>query len=179
MPDRHRTFASLAASETADVDYRIRTIDRKARVLIMAPHGGAIEPGTSEIAISIAAETHSLYCFEGILPGRPHGSLHIASTRLDEPNSIGLICKSDIVLAIHGRKDAGDRATIWVGGLDRPFRASVYSALSAAGYGVSEGRELAGEARANICNRGRNGAGVQLEFPRSFRASVVAHRART
>jgi phage replication-related protein YjqB (UPF0714/DUF867 family) len=53
-------------------------------VAIIAPHGGKIEPGTSEIAAAIAGDDYSLYRFQG-LRDRPREELHITSAKFDEP----------------------------------------------------------------------------------------------
>ena len=39
----------------ADRDFRVRVRRSKSDTVIIAPHGGGIEPGTSEIAEAIAA----------------------------------------------------------------------------------------------------------------------------
>jgi phage replication-related protein YjqB (UPF0714/DUF867 family) len=55
-------------------------------VAVIAPHGGGIEPGTSELATAIAGDDFSLYLFEG-LKSAGNGELHITSTNFDEPIS--------------------------------------------------------------------------------------------
>jgi len=115
--DKYATFADLAAHERAGVDYRVAALARGARALIAAPHGGSIEPGTSEIAIAIAGTNLSLYLFEG-LQGRRQGELHITSSRFDEPNFRDLAATADVVVAIHGRRDRLDPETVWAGALE-------------------------------------------------------------
>src|SRR5918999_2850260 len=90
MPDLYEDFATLAKGENEGIDYRICVTVRDSAVAIVAPHGGRIERGTSEIAAAIAKNNHSLYCFEGIKK-RPHRDLHITSTNFDEPKCISLI----------------------------------------------------------------------------------------
>jgi hypothetical protein len=67
MGDRYARFAALAAEETLGVHYRIRLADRGTPFVVLAPHGGKIEPGTSQIAAAIARDDDSLYGFEGAL----------------------------------------------------------------------------------------------------------------
>jgi phage replication-related protein YjqB (UPF0714/DUF867 family) len=74
--DKYRSFAELRESECEGIDFRICITDRAEPVAIIAPHGGKIESGTSEIATAIAGDCYSLYCFEGLRP-RPHSDLHI------------------------------------------------------------------------------------------------------
>ena len=54
MVDRYRNFAQLRNGETEGIDYRICSTERESFAAIIAPHGGSIEPGTSEIAAAIA-----------------------------------------------------------------------------------------------------------------------------
>src|SRR5258706_16343216 len=115
MNDKYHNFRDLADHEIKDVDYRIRT-QSASTTLILAPHGGGIEPGTSEIAEAIAAHDHSLYVFEG-LKTSGNGGLHITSSNFDEPTFREIAAKADRVVSIHGeeRDDAG----VLVGGLDQ------------------------------------------------------------
>lgn len=168
--DTYSSFADLARERREGVDYAIRLEDRHSTVAIIAPHGGSIEPGTCQIAAAIAADDWSLYCFEGLLPSRPHGELHITSALFDEPRGCELVAQADIVLAVHGRADNGNADTVHVGGLDQLLRNALLDELSWAGFKAALGTgHLAGMDPSNICNRGRYGAGVQLEIPRTLR----------
>ncbi|MGA9599177.1 MAG: poly-gamma-glutamate hydrolase family protein [Methylocystis sp.] len=53
-PDLYNSFAELAAAETEGVHYQIRVIERASKIVVVAPHGGKIEPGSSETAALIA-----------------------------------------------------------------------------------------------------------------------------
>lgn len=112
MRDKYANFADLTEREIEGIDYRICLTDRASPVAIIAPHGGEIEPGTSQIAASIAANKFSLYCFEGLVPGRPHCALHIKSTKFDEPKWCQLAEASEIVIGVHGRKNRDDKQTV-------------------------------------------------------------------
>jgi phage replication-related protein YjqB (UPF0714/DUF867 family) len=175
MADRYDSFVTLAANEIEGVDYRIHVDERASPFAIVAPHGGLIEPGTSEISAAIAADRFSLYCFEGLtkVDGR---SLHITSTRFDEPRALALVSAAEVAIGVHGRKDRKDEASIWVGGLHETLRDAICEALASAGFKakpVGDGHRLAGRDPANICNRCRRGAGVQLELPRALRLALV------
>ncbi len=175
MADRYDSFAALAAREIEGVDYRICVTERASPVAIIAPHGGLIEPGTSQIAAAIAADRFSLYCFEGL--NRANSArLHITSSRFDEPRALALVSASELAIGIHGRKDRGDDASIWVGGLHEALRDAICEALAKAGFkakAVGDGHRLAGRSPANICNRSSIGAGVQLEVPKTLRMALV------
>lgn len=172
MIDRYQSFAALAAREREGVHYRLRVIPRPSSVAVLAPHGGFIEPGTSQAADEIAGDLFSLYCFESLTLRARGDGLHITSTRFDEPQALRLIADARIVIGVHGRKDGSDEASVWVGGLHESLRDAVSAGLLAGGFrarSVGEGHPLAGRDPMNICNRGREGAGVQLEIPRALR----------
>ncbi len=48
-------------NETKGKDYRIHLRHGKSGILVMAPHGGGIEPGTTEIADAVAGAERSFY----------------------------------------------------------------------------------------------------------------------
>ena len=170
VADRYRSFTALDANLRRGIDYSIRFQDRGTAIVVVAPHGGGIEPGTSDIAVAIARDDYSFYAFEGLRPGRSCGDLHITSTRFDEPKGLALIGAANMALAVHGRVDGDDPSTVWAGGRADAFRDAIASSLVASGFQATKisGR-LAGREAANICNRGASGAGVQLEIPRTLR----------
>jgi phage replication-related protein YjqB (UPF0714/DUF867 family) len=177
MADLYANFAALAAVETAGLDYTICLNDRGTDVVVIAPHGGWIEPGSSEIACAVARENHSVYLFEGLIAGRPHRDLHITSARFDEPRALSLVQAAETAVAIHGRSDAGDPDTVWMGGRATAFRNAVGAALAAAGFSmITTGHPLPGREPRNICNRGTSRAGVQLEIPQTLRDELAGDR---
>ena len=172
MSDLYKDFAALAKGEKEGTDYRICVTVRDSAVAIVAPHGGRIERGTSEIAATIAENNHSLYCFEGIRK-RPHRDLHITSTNFDEPECINLISNCEIVIAVHGL--GGQRKAVEVGGRDETLRNEICENLKAAGFEtkvVTTGNHAA-ISPDNICNKGRRGTGVQLEITRGLRDALL------
>lgn len=168
MPDRYANFALLAACEEEGADFRVRYRLADSPVTIVAPHGGGIEAGTSELAEAVAGREHSFYAFEGI---RSHGNadLHVTSTRFDEPRGLQVVSRSDVVLAIHGR-DCDDE-TASFGGLHVELIDHLAVALERAGFRTARHDRpgYAGADPDNICNRGRSGRGAQLELPRGLR----------
>ena len=166
MTDKYANFAELAASEPRAA-WAIALVDRPASdVLVIAPHGGSIEPCTSALATAIAGEDYSLYCFEGLKPKDNH-ELHITSHHFDEPNALTLVAQSSIVLGIHGCK--GSKA-IYVGGLDGEFVELLTAELKSAGLPAeSTGHKYLAVEHRNICNRGRRKRGAQLEISRDLR----------
>jgi len=171
MPsDRYSNYADLMANEREGIDYGIVSVDRHSPVTIIAPHGGQIEPPTSALALAIAADDYNAYCFEGLRAGRQHHELHITSHSFDEPIGCELIAKSDIVIALHGRRDREEPESVWIGGLDSGLCYGIASYLARAGLpAATEGHEFPALGLANICNRGRRKKGVQLEIPQRLR----------
>ncbi len=172
MADRYRNFAQLRKGETEGIDYRICITERASFAAIIAPHGGRIEPGTSEIAAAIAENAHSLYCFEG-LGNRPHRDLHITSTNFDEPQCLDLIARYRVVIAVHGL--IGDRKRVDVGGRDLILANAICTGLKSVGFTsriVSSGSHAAILPN-NICNKGQTGSGVQLEITKCLRDALL------
>lgn len=171
MADRYNTFNDLAANALLDIDYRVRVVDRGSMVVILAPHGGWIEPKTSEIAEAIAGTDLSFYAFEALKNGA-HGDFHITSHRFDEPEAVDLVGRSRTAVAIHGRRSEGSNA-VWLGGRATLLRNAVGASLRDAGFDAEPNERLPGLDRANICNRTRSGKGVQLELPPSLRSLLA------
>src|SRR5262249_22126818 len=173
MADKYRNFADLERHEQAGLTYDIAVRRAQARFAIVAPHGGSIEAGTSEIADAVAGRIHSFYTFEG-LKGSDNHELHITSTRFDEPMCLTVIGVSDVVVTIHGEHSDEDGEGIFMGGLDTALGDSLGTALSAAGFDVRVHPDprLQGREPANLCNRGRSNAGVQLELSKAVRRTM-------
>jgi phage replication-related protein YjqB (UPF0714/DUF867 family) len=169
MPDKYPNFDVLSRKETIGIDFRISVRAAKDVFAIVAPHGGGIEPGTSEIADAIAAQDFSFYAFEG-LKSSENSDLHITSTRFDEPLCRRLIRQCDVVLTVHGE---GSDAGVFIGGRDADLGQRLDEALTANGFEVRQpGPGLEGLERRNLCNRGRFSSGVQLELSRGLRQEM-------
>ena len=168
MPDAFPNFSALAAASSQGIDYRIRKLERDSTALVLAPHGGTIEPGTSELAEAVAADHLAFYCFEG-LRQRSFSRLHLTSTCFDEPTALTLVRHVDTVIAVHGLAARG--AAILVGGRDAELAQRIVEEVGALGMAVRRVVDgpYAGMQPENICNRGRSGRGAQLEIERGFR----------
>jgi phage replication-related protein YjqB (UPF0714/DUF867 family) len=166
--DTYTSFAELDVHETHGTDYRVRMIERPGTpAVILAPHGGGIEIGTSQLAARIARGRYSLFLFEGLKPAWQNRGLHITSHRFDHPWCLELVAKSPVTLAVHGCKG---QSRIYVGGLDTQLKAHLTARLNEAGLPASaDGHPYLGLNPLNICNRGTRGRGVQIELTRDFR----------
>jgi len=171
MPDIYNNFRLLADHETLDVDYSIRVSDRNGAVVIIAPHGGGIEPGTSELAEAIAGSNFSYYGFEG-WKRTGNAVLHITSTRFDEPRGLALIGKSQTTIAIHGENSKESK--VFLGGLDTETLGRLRACLEESGFHVEAHPDLQGTAPGNICNRAMDGRGVQLELSKGLRETFFS-----
>ena len=171
MLDKYDSFAQLAAGETAGRDYRIRAVERSGSpVLVLAPHGGGIEVGTSELAELVAGTEHSLFLFEGLKPWGSNRDLHITSHRFDHPQCLQLSSAHAVSLAIHGCRG---ESHVYVGGLDVELTALLRSRLGAAGLPTSvDGHRYPGRHPLNICNRSARGRGAQLEITNDLRSQA-------
>jgi phage replication-related protein YjqB (UPF0714/DUF867 family) len=164
----YKNFKELASCEVEGQDYRIRMEWRNPRVLIMAPHGGRIEPTTEMIAEAIAGMDYSFYSFEG-LKTDGNSVLHMESHLFDEPRALKVVKKANIVVTVHGQIDQKD-GFVMVGGLYDSLRAAMIQQLEAAGFKPRRPTEgLMGTDPQNICNRGESKQGVQLEISRKAR----------
>jgi phage replication-related protein YjqB (UPF0714/DUF867 family) len=175
MAFSYRNYKELASREVEDKDYQIRLKSRDPRVLIMAPHGGKIEPGTTEIAEAIAGMDYSFYSFEGLKAER-NSVLHIESHLFNEPRALKLVDKAEIVLTVHGQVDRKDEF-VMVGGLNTNLCSVIKRELEAAGFEIRPPtRRLSGIDPMNICNRGKLKSGAQLEISRKIRDSLKADK---
>jgi len=171
MADKYKKFEELAAAEKAGLDFQVRLrtgcCDATA---VIAPHGGGIEPGTSELADAIAGEDLSFYAFEGIKKAG-NAVLHLTSGRFDEPQGVALVAASHSVIALHG--EDSQEPVVFLGGLDERLRARIRASLEAESFVVRthDNANLQGLDKNNICNRGLSGRGVQLELSHGLRAS--------
>jgi len=160
-------FAVLADHEVEGQDYRIKMKYQDQRILIMAPHGGRIEPTTEVIAEAIAGQDYSFYSFEGLKADSR--KLHIESHLFDEPHALEVVQKADVVITIHGQIDQKEEF-VMVGGLNDSLRSEIIQQLEAVGFQTRTPTEgLMGRDPQNICNKGRLRRGVQLEVSRKVR----------
>jgi phage replication-related protein YjqB (UPF0714/DUF867 family) len=88
-------FADLAKHQRRGRDFEILICRLSSRVAVIAPHGGGIERGTSEIARAIAGEDFNVYALEGIKPTGNYKALHLTSRlfrRARMPDALSYWC---------------------------------------------------------------------------------------
>jgi phage replication-related protein YjqB (UPF0714/DUF867 family) len=163
--DTYPNFSLLLQHEH---DFVIEQVDRGATTTIVAPHGGAIEPQTSDIARLIAGDDHNYFLFNGT-KNADNDALHITSHRWDHPSGLALVARSLRVITVHGCR-AGE-AVVIVGGRDVRLRDLIAEEMDRRSLPAvigATGRH-SGRHHRNICNRGLTGSGVQLEISRPLR----------
>ncbi len=168
-----RSYKALSRSAQPGRDFVIEVRRGSSGIVVMAPHGGGIEPGTAAIADAIAGCEHGYYAFKGIRAAN-NRQLHISSIYFDEPQAMKMIRRCHTVVTIHGCRSA-DRV-VYVGGLDASLKNRVSAKLNRFGFKAQAPSMIAlrGEHRRNLCNRGRLGHGLQLEISTALRDLLTA-----
>jgi phage replication-related protein YjqB (UPF0714/DUF867 family) len=175
----YSNFAELLENEVEGRDF-IRVFQvRNSPLAIVAPHGGGIEPGTSEIARAIAGSEYSLYCFES-LKADGNDIMHIPSHVFDDPLCTRLMQTAKVVVSIHGCGCEEDTTGVFVGGRHEVLRGNLIGSLNEAGFKAAQdnGRHP-GKHAGNICNMGQARAGIQLEISLGARRSMFAGMSRS
>ncbi|MFC5664326.1 poly-gamma-glutamate hydrolase family protein [Kitasatospora misakiensis] len=164
------------------------------RTTVIAPHGGGIEGGTSELCLAVAGyhpadlaptpaagPVHDFWMFEG-MRSSGNSALHVTSTHCDDTLARAMCAGSLNVLSLHGCTAAqagletGAQAVL-VGGLNATFRQYLMEEFAAAGIRAvtaSGEEEIAGISPDNICNRSLLGMGAQLEITTDLRTAMFA-----
>ncbi|MFI2611730.1 poly-gamma-glutamate hydrolase family protein [Kitasatospora sp. NPDC018619] len=203
-PSNTALYADPALVEGVDYGrrYRRHLVDDQSpqsrapfvRTTVIAPHGGGIEVGTSELCLAVAGyhpadlaptpaagPTHDFWLFEGLRSAN-NSELHVTSTHCDDGVARAMCAGSLNVLSLHGCTaaqaglEAGAQGVL-VGGLNPTFRQYLTEELTAAGIRAvtaSGEEEIAGISPENICNRSLLGMGAQLEMTTELRAAMFA-----
>jgi phage replication-related protein YjqB (UPF0714/DUF867 family) len=187
---RHRRHASYDDSET--------TVTAYPATVVLALHGGGIEPGTSELCLAIAGyhpadlsrvpaggPVFDYWMFEGIR-STGNSELHVTSTHCDDPVGLSLSRGARRAVSLHGCTPAqaglpADAVAVLVGGLDTALRHALLAAYAAAGVPALDALgnpDLAGTDPDNIVNRTMTGAGAQLELTTPMRAAMFTTNTR-
>jgi phage replication-related protein YjqB (UPF0714/DUF867 family) len=169
--DTYRSYDDLCVHEREGSDFQVVFRRGSPEVVVMAIHGGGIEPGTADIADAVAGDDYTLYCFKGIKPAG-NRVLHVTANRFDEPRAAAAAAMAETVMAIHGCR--GSQPVAYVGGLDLELARRIRDALRSAGFDARRSRRpgLLGADPANICNRCHSGRGVQLELTARLRRGL-------
>ena len=180
MADQFESFETLAEVMVEGRDYQIvRNFPDGSLAAIVAPHGGKIEPHTSELARMIAEQCFAFYAFEGMLPSG-NRNLHVTSHNFDEPIALDLVARVDVVVGIHGMQDRTDGVNVCLGGLDTDLIELLSDELEGVGINsMKTGHDFPARHPSNICNRGRSATGAQLEISSSMRKGLFRPAGKT
>jgi phage replication-related protein YjqB (UPF0714/DUF867 family) len=160
------------------------------RTAILAPHGGGIETGTSELCLAIAGyhpadlaptdgSLHDYWMFEGLLSSG-NGRLHVTSTNCDDTVARAIAGGSLNAIGLHGCKPeqaglpVGTQAVL-VGGRSTAFKSGLLTRLNAAGIQAIDANsvpDLNGDEPTNLANRTLLAAGAQLELTTPLRQAM-------
>lgn len=177
MIDKYKNYLELKNSEEESKDYLIEIKRRDNNYAIISPHGGGIEPGTSEISKKIAGEKYGYYSFVG---KKKSGNLdlHITSDNFDEEKGLKLAQNSDKCLTIHGCK--GEENIAYIGGKDTELRDKIIKTLIENEFEAEIDNRYGkkGASEKNICNRCKSKQGVQIELPEGLRSEFFENLTR-
>ncbi|MEU8763731.1 poly-gamma-glutamate hydrolase family protein [Streptomyces sp. NPDC048659] len=166
---------------------------------VLAPHGGGIEAGTSELCMAVAGYRPFAYDTDpaaSAVPGEPQrdfwmfealknsGPQHVTSTHCDDPAALAVCANNLYAVSLHGF-DSAERKIV-IGGRDERLKRNLLASLAANGItspGAGADRSVAvvvagaddpinGDDPANIVNRTRTGAGAQLELSTGLREAM-------
>jgi phage replication-related protein YjqB (UPF0714/DUF867 family) len=177
--------------------------DEIPKTVILAPHGGGIELGTSELCLAVAGHhpanlpqvppagvTYDYWMFEGVRED-DNRKLHVTSTGCDDEVAVSLCAGSLNALALHGFSPkppdfSEDEQVVLVGGatpnstrnalrkyLLEGLCDAQFDARDSAGHG-----ELDGNDPCNIVNRTMLGMGAQLELSTPLRDAMFTEHSR-
>ncbi|GIE89770.1 poly-gamma-glutamate hydrolase family protein [Actinoplanes regularis] len=185
---RFRRHAALDNDETLSSPY--------PDTAIIAPHGGGIETGTSELCLALAGyhpkdltasgAVYDYWMFEG-LRSSGNGELHVTSIHCDDPVALATVAGSRRTVSLHGCKasDAGltdpEAVAVLVGGADTALKAALISAYRGIGVTAIDAATVSaldGDDPRNIVNRNLRGAGVQLELTTAMRTRMFGTNTR-
>jgi len=176
FPDLYSSFEELAHREEEERDFSITQIFHHSPILIVAPHGGLIEGGTSEIADGIVDGRLNGYFFNGLTykstfdqlyKGREGGTarrMHLKSTRPQGERLDEALDHAELVVGVHGWWVPSE--DLYIGGTQRQVMEALHASLRTEGfsarYATESGFDIRGIHPKNFINR--NQQGVQIEL---------------
>lgn len=179
-----QNFAELAAHKKQGTDYDFEIQRTSSPVLVMAFHGGLIEPGTTELGKALGQYGFNFYSFVGLTqeemdaPTLTCADVHLTSARFDEPQLQALTAKAQACVTLHGF--GGVEADFCVGGASEEKRRAL-SALLAREFPDLRSCELCcppfnGTSAKNPANQCRVW-GVQIEMSPQVRKTILTNEA--
>lgn len=138
--DHFQNFAQMQEAKILGIDYSITLKNQHSKILVTAFHGGFTESGTTELGEAItqnpenkAEDKIDFYAFNSLKPGDMHepsftsSTLHITSTRFDDPALLNMLPAKNFCLGLHGF--GGQEADFCVGGGNEKERTRLVNLL--------------------------------------------------
>lgn len=165
--DYYSSMTQLKSQTQQGVDWQIKTRQGNNHTAVVAPHGGGIEPGTSQIADQIARKNNaSYYTFEGLRPTN-NQQLHVTSAHYNEPTAQAMVNQSQRTVTVHETSQTG--SDVYIGGRDTTLRNNISQSLTQRGFSVAQATgNIGGQNLNNLTNQNQQQAGVQIELNKQF-----------
>ncbi|PHK48742.1 poly-gamma-glutamate hydrolase family protein [Staphylococcus edaphicus] len=167
-PDYYSSMTELYQDTKEGIDWKKDTRDVGNPVLIVAPHGGNIEQGTTELTKLVANNGNfDYFSFEAIRPSN-NTQLHVTSTHYDDETLHEMIQDRVATISIHGAQ--GDDPIVYLGGYKSTLRDEIERQLESKGFIVKVPPEYIGGANGNnFINKIEGNTGIQLELTTALR----------
>nr|AGC23769.1 DUF867 type protein [Staphylococcus haemolyticus] len=166
--DYYKSMTELYNDTTEGIDWKKDTRNVGKSVLIVAPHGGNLEQGTSELTKLVANNgDFDYFSFEAIRPSN-NTQLHVTSTNYDDATLHDMIQDRTATISIHGAR--GEEQLVYLGGYQSSLRDAIQSQLELKGFIVKiPPKYLGGLSNNNFINKVEESTGVQLELTTALR----------
>ena len=173
-------------------DDELAKLDGPVKTAVIAPHGGGIETGTSELCLAVAGYhpatlevtppggvTYDYWMFEG-LRSEGNAALHVTSTGCDDGIARSLCAGALNALVLHGCTEAAagqpeGAEVVLVGGRNQALKLYLLEAFGVEGLAAVDAlpvRALNGDNAENIANRTLLGMGGHLELTTPLRLAM-------
>lgn len=168
--DTFKSLASLKQSLNEGQDFSISVVDRDSRVTVVSPHGGKIEPGTSELARALAERGYNLFDFQALSDNAGRTG-HVTSTNFRDARLTSLLNKSTVCVSFHRMRDR--HRTIYLGGKNQRLKEIAARSLKEAGFRcTTDPPRLKGVESDNFVNLAQD-KGLQVEIPVLLADSLI------
>ena len=172
--DHFNSMTQLFKHTKKGVDWKKEVRKVGSNVLVIAPHGGNIEAGTTELTKLIASDNHYDYYSFTVLRKKHAEDLHVTSAHYNDPTLLNMVKSKDFTVSIHGAK--GNQPVIYLGGLDTPLKEAIKKQLVKHHFVVKIAPSyLGGDLKENFVNENIKGKGVQLELTTALRKSLFVN----
>lgn len=182
--DHYQNFKEMQKENKEGLDYSVDLKNNNSNILVMAFHGGFTESGTTELGRAITKDNRiDFYAFNALKPGNMHrpsftsSTLHITSTRFDDPRLIEMLPEKDFCVALHGF--GGQEADFCIGGGNKEERVHLVNLLNSR-FKDLKSCDLCcppfnGTSPKNPINRCKE-KGVQVEMSPKVRKKILADK---